>query len=682
MGHRLDPLLRPSSVAVIGASDNNDSMGEWSLRNLLKGGYRGDIYPVNPKYDEVQGVQCFSSIAELPEVPELFIFAVSDQWLETVLDQAIDAGAKAAVIMSTLYLDVDTDPPLRQRVQQKIRDAGLVVCGANGMGFYNVRDKVWACGFDSADHEGPGNVALISHSGSGMSGLIDSEQRLRINLAVSTGNELDATMDEYLDWVLDLPETRAVGLFIETARNPGGFRAALEKAAHKQIPIVAIKVGRTQKSAQLAVSHSGAIAGDEAAYEALFDKYGVQRVRDMDELATTLILFAELDRVGEGGLVTLHDSGGERQLMVDLAEQAGVPLTELGPDAVAELEGILDPELPAVNPLDAWSRGGPGSADQMANSLATMMKDPGTAIGAVVQDRAPYGVVYRIYLEYMRRGREASGKPVALVAARQGTGHDHIVAESTAAGYPILDSVPLFLRGVRALFDYRDFLARNDAPVGARLGTRPAAGAASAANGEAAALRLFAEFGLPVVPVKEINNEADATAENYPVVLKTAAPGVLHKSDVGGVVLNIDTEQQLREAYADMASRLGPQAIIAPMAEDGVEMMLGVKVDPQFGPVVLIGFGGVYAETLNDVQFALPPFNAARARRCVDRLKLRPLLDGQRGKPPADIEAFCETAARFSVLVDALRDELREVDVNPIIVHESGCTIVDALILT
>jgi acyl-CoA synthetase (NDP forming) len=679
VAHRLDPLLRPASVAVVGASENNDSIGEWSLKNLLKGGYPGDIYPINPKYDEVQGVKCYAGLADLPAAPDLVIFAVSDRWVEKVLDDAIEAGARAAVIMSTLFLDDDTLPPLKERVQKKIRDAGLVTCGANGMGFYNVRDNVWACGFDSSDHQGPGNVALISHSGSGMSGLIDSEERLRVNLAVSTGNELDATMDEYLDWVLDCEETRAVGLFVETARNPDGFQAALEKAAQKQIPVVAIKVGRTEKSAQLAVSHSGAMAGDDAAYDALFDKYGVQRVRDMDELATTLILFAELDRVGEGGLVTLHDSGGERQLMVDLADEAGVPLTELGAEAKAEIEGILDPELPAVNPLDAWSRGGPDSADQMANSLAAMMKDPGTAIGAVVQDRAPYGVVYRSYLEYMRRGHEASGKPVVLVAARQGTGHDEIVAESTAAGYPILDNVPLFLRGVRALFDYRDFLARNDDVVGA---ASPNGAAPRAAAGEAAALQLLADYGLPVVPVTAISNEAGAVATSYPVVLKTAVPGILHKSDVGGVVLNIESEERLRSEYAAMAKRLGPQAIIAPMVADGVEMMLGMRADPQFGPIVLIGFGGFYAETLRDVTYALPPFSAAHARRCVDRLQLRPMLDGQRGQPPADVGAFCEAAARFSVMVDTLRDNLSEVDVNPIIVHESGCTIVDALVVT
>lgn len=680
MAHRLDPLLRPRSVAVVGASADNDGMGEWSLKNLLKGGYEGDIYAVNPKYDEVQGVRCFSSLLDLPAAPDLVIFAVSDRWLEKVLDDATAAGAKAAVIMSTLFLDDDTSPPLRERVADKIRDAGLVVCGANGMGFYNVRDKVWGCGFDSSDHEGPGNVALISHSGAGMSGLIDCDERLRINLAVSTGNELDATMDEYLDFALDLPETKAVGLFVETARNPAGLRAALEKAARKRIPIVAIKVGRTKKSAELAVSHSGAMAGDDATYEALFDRYGVQRVTDMDELATTLILFAEWPRVGPGGLVTLHDSGGERQLMVDLADEAGMPLTELAPDTVAALEKILDPELPAINPLDAWSRGGPDSSDQMANSLAAMMKDPGAAIGAVVQNRAPYGKVYRDYLAYMQCGHTASGKPVALVAARQGTGQDDIAVTSTAEGFPVLDGVPTFLRGVRALFDYRDFLARENALVGARP-TKTADPSRRSVTNEASALRLLADFDLPVVPVSPITKESEAVADEYPVVLKTAVPGIAHKSHVGGVVLNIKSEDQLRAAYRDMADRLGPDALIAPMAGEGVEMLLGARTDPQFGPVVLVGFGGVHAETLRDVTFALPPFTAAHARHCVDRLQLRSMLDGQRGRPPADVDAFCDAAARFAAMVHDLKDEIREIDINPIIVHESGCTIVDALIV-
>jgi acyl-CoA synthetase (NDP forming) len=253
----------------------------------------------------------------------------------------------------------------------------MLVCGANGMGFYNVRDHVWTCGFDSTSHTAPGNIALISHSGSGMSGIIDCEERMRVNIAVSTGNELSVTMDEYLDFALDLPETRAVGLFIETARNPEGFRMALAKAADRGIPIVALKVGRTEKSAELAVSHSGVMAGVDATYEALFDRYGVQRARDQDEFTTMLIMFAEMYPVGAGGLVTLHDSGGERQLLVDLADDASVPLTALANETVAALKEVLDPELPAVNPLDAWSRGGPDAAENLTRCLTLMMQDPG-----------------------------------------------------------------------------------------------------------------------------------------------------------------------------------------------------------------------------------------------------------------------------------------------------------------
>ncbi len=689
MKHRLDPLLRPTSVAIVGASARAGSLGAWALKNLLTGGYTGRIYPVNPNYDELQGQACFASLGELPETPELVVFAVSDQRIEAALDEAIEAGVAAAVIQSTLFIDDDAEPPLRERMRRKIRDAGMLVCGANGMGFYNVRDRVWTCGFDSASHDAPGNVALISQSGSGMSGIIDCEERLRINVAVSTGNELSVTIDEYLDFVLDLPETRVVGLFIETARNPAGFQAALEKAAHRGIPVVALKVGRTEKSARLAVSHSGAMAGDDATYEALFDRYGVQRARDQDEFTTMLILFAELHPVGAGGLVTLHDSGGERQLLVDLAEEAGVPLTELTEETVAALEGVLDPELPAVNPLDAWSRGGPDASENITRCLTLMMQDPGTALAAVIHDRAPYGKIYETYLSYMQRARAESGKAVALVSARQGTGCDEAVVTSTHSGFPVLDGVSQFLAGVRALFAYRDFQLRET--VSPKPVDRAAVDAWQnrlAGGGtldEAGALSLLSDFGVASASALKANSAetliAAADEVGYPVVLKTAQAGILHKSDHGGVVLGIAEADQLLQVYESMRHRLGDDVLVSAMAPAGIEMILGVNRDPQFGPVIVIGFGGVLAETINDVQFALPPFDAAHARRCVDRLKLRPLLDGVRGAPPADIDAFCELAARFSEMAAALGDVLMEVDVNPLIVHTNGAVAVDGLVV-
>jgi len=673
----------------VGASNRLESVGGWALTNLVKGGFKGRIYPVNPRHSELQGYKCYAQLSNLPEVPELVVFGVGDHRLEAALDEAIAAGASAAVIQSTLVIDNDTEPFLKDRVQKKMLDAGVLACGANCMGFYNVRDHVWTCGFDSAMLEAPGNVALISHSGAGMSGIVDCEQRLRINLAVSSGNELTTTMDEYLDFALGLPETRAVGLFLETARNPDGFRAALSKAAQRRIPIVVLKVGRTEESAQLAVSHSGAIAGDDATYEALFDRYGVQRARDMDELTTMLIMFAELHPVGAGGLVSLHDSGGERQLMIDLADDANVPLTRLSADTVQKLEEVLDPELPAVNPLDGWSRGGPDAEEKMTRALTLMMKDENAALGVVTHDRGPDSQIYPGYLTYMQRAYAESAKPVALVSATQGTGCDDAVATSTHAGFPVLDGVARFLKGANALFDYRDFLLRGqfvaELPDGETVDRWRGRLETGETLDEFDAMQMLSDFGVRTTsPEAAAHEDAVIAAANrcgYPVVLKTAKPGLLHKSDQGGVIVGISDDEQLRQMYSIMQGRLGDEVLVAPVVESGVEMILGIKRDPQFGPVVILGLGGVLAETIADVQFAIPPFDAEHARRCIARLRLRPLLDGVRGASPVDVGAFSTLAEKFSVLAYALRDTLVEVDVNPVIVNESGAIAVDAWVV-
>lgn len=687
MAHRLDPLLRPKSIAIVGASRREHSLGQETLLNLSRGEFPGAIYPVNPRYEELAGLTCYPRLKGLPETPDLVIFCVGDNRVEQVLDDVIEIAVPAVSIMSPLVIDDDDTPNLKSRVEEKISDAGVIACGGNGMGFYNVRDRVWACGFDGRMHEPPGNVSLISHSGSGMCGIADCEERIRFNLAISTGNEIGVTMDEYLDFALEQPETRAVGLFVETTRQPEKFRAALQKANDKRIPIVAIKVGRTKKSALLAESHSGAIAGDDASYDALFDHYGVQRVHDMEELATTLILCAEFSPLGKGGLVTLHDSGGERQLMIDLADAEKVPLTEIGKNTISELEKVLDPELPAVNPLDGWSRGGTDASERMTQCLTILMQDPGVALGALVLDRAPDGRIYPSYINYMQRAHSESGKPVALVSARQGTGSDPLVVTTTHAGFPVLDGVSAFLVGVRALFSYRDFLLLErshppEAPVGAVEQWQ-----GKLANGrhldEAESSRMLRDFGITtnacVLAESESAVIAAAGVLDFPLVLKTASPGVEHKSGQAGVFLNLGTEEDLLAAYRDLHQRLGSRVLIASMIGAGVEMILGSKQDPQFGPIVLLGFGGTHAELYKDVAFGLPPFDAQWARKLLDRLKLRPLLDGMRGMNACNIDSFCDMAAKFSAMVHVLRDHLAEIDINPVIVGKNASIAVDAL---
>jgi acyl-CoA synthetase (NDP forming) len=690
MAHRLDPLLRPRSIAVLGATERAGTVGRHTIENLLKGGYEGRLYAVNPGRDAVQGVPCFASLDALPQPVEHVIFAISDTRIEAALEEVIAHGARAATLISTLVLANDREPPLRERVLARIRSSGLLVCGANGMGFYNFADGIWACGFRTRMHRRGGNVAYISHSGSGMCGIVDSDERIDFSLVVSTGQELAVAMDDYLDFALDQPETRAVGLFMETARNPAGLITAFEKARDRRIPIVALKVGRNEFSARLTVSHSGAIAGEDAVYDAIFDRYGVHRARDMDELATTLILFAQPHPVGNGGLVSIHDSGGERQLLIDLAEDHGVPLTRLSPASTAKLEALLDPGLPAVNPLDAWSTGGPDYHRTMKECFNTLMSDPEAAIGAVIHDRAPGGGIFADYLTYLRAGHGASGKPAFLVANRQGSGADPLVVEATREGFPVVDGMTSFLRGVRHLLDHRDFTARAraDAPVipPAALARMRARLADRRPFDENEALTLLADAGLPASAGTIVDSAsaaiAAARAIGYPVVLKTAKRGIDHKSELQGIHLALADDTAVEAAYRDLAQRIDARVLVAPMiSARGVEMLLGMIHDAQFGPIVLIGAGGVHVEALADAVYAVPPFDASDAARLVARLRIAPLLHSRRHPQPLALDEFYRAAARFSALAAALGGKIEEIDLNPVIVHADGCAIVDALIV-
>jgi len=689
--HYLDPLLRPNSIAVVGASERPDSVGLQTMENLLTGGYGGALYAVNPRYDSISGIPCYPDLASLPRKIDHAVLVVGDARIEGALDEVIAHGALAATMMSSLVLEDDTEPLLRERVHKKVLESGLLVCGANGMGFYNCADGVWVCGFDTRpNHVRGGNVTLISHSGSGMSGIIDCEERIDFNLAVSTGQELAVSMDQYMDYALEQPETKVIGLFMESARNPEGLQAAFRKADEKNVPVVVLKVGRTELSARLAVSHSGAIAGRDDAYQALFDRYGVQRVHDMDELTNAMIMFAQPHPVSDGSLVALHDSGGERQLLIDLADSMNVPMAHIETETESRLTELLDPGLPPVNPLDAWGAGGPDYHYVMQDCLAALMSDPGAAMGAVVHDRAPLSRVYTEYYEYMRRGHAASGKPVFLVSNRQGTGSDPSVVSVTREGFPVLDGLRSFLTGVRCLLDYRDFRSRThetmeqaDKSIVKQWVNRLKTGGIL---DEYESSRLLGDFGFPINPARLAIDETEVLSAadelGFPLVLKTAEPGILHKTDQDGVRLDIENENQLRTSYRDLASRLGNRVVVSPMVKaTGVEMVIGMVRDEQFGPLVMLGFGGINVETIRDVVYALPPFGKTAARRLVDSLQLRSLLDGLRNRSAVDIDAFCKAAAQFSLLAVSLGEYIDEVDVNPVIVHPHGCVAVDALLV-
>jgi acyl-CoA synthetase (NDP forming) len=678
---RLDKLLSPRSIAFVGASARPDTPGHDMMRMIRRGGFRGLVYAVNPNYREITGYTCVPSLADLPAAPDLAVLSVRNDRLEETLAQAVALGAGAAVIFASAVLPDDPDLPLRLAAL-----AGpMPICGPNCMGFYNDLDQVWICGFPSARKPQPGAIALIAHSGSVFGALCHNDPRLRFAFAVSPGQELTATVADYVDAALDRPAVKVIGLFIEAARDPPALRRALERAAAAAIPVVVLKVGRTEAAAAAALTHTGAIAGSDAAWDALFDQCGVIRVEDLDAFAATLQLLATGRRAGPGGLVTIHDSGGERELTIDLADRAGVAFAPLTDATRASIQARLDPGLVAANPLDAWGTG-KDFVPQFTASFTDLLADPGAALGFFCADFRDDYYLHAGFAEAAIAASATTAKPVACVTTYTQMRHDKIALHLSSHGVPVLDGTAPALAAARGALAWRDAQARGPDPLPALPPADRAAWRARLASGvplaEADALDLLAAWGIPVVPNYRAEREEDALAVPfaYPLVLKTAAPGIAHKSDVGGVKLNLCDEAALRAAYRDIAARLGPEVVIMPMLAPAPEIALGMVVDPQWGPLVVVSAGGVLIELLDDRAQALAPFGPATARRLIGRLRIAPLLAGYRGSPAADMDALALAISRFSILARDLADLVAEIDINPVLAGPA-ITGVDALII-
>ena len=681
----LRAMLEARSVAVVGASPRFETPGNYMVKQLIIGGFSGEVAAVNPKYDEVEGVACFAGLDELPFVPDLVLLGVGNRRLEEQMEEAARCGARGVVVFASALEDPPGDPPLTERLRSIAEEAGMAVCGANCMGFADVERGLRALAFEERADLEPGNVAWISHSGSAFSALLHAERGIRFNLAVSTGQELTTTMADYMLYALERESTRVISLFLETVRDPERFKLALATAAQRDVPVVALKVGRTHTSSRLVTAHSGALAGDDSAYEALFDAYGVARVGTLNEMADLVELLGAGRRAAPGGLAAILDSGGERAHLVDAAADLEVPLARPSEETLSDVAARLEPGLPAVNPLDAW-----GTDKDPYNIFVDCSRhladDPDTGAFAYVvdlhSDRAERGHAWAA-----QRVWASTDKPFAVVCSVTSAIQDSAAARLRSSGIPVLEDVTSGLRAFLHLFERRDASTLPSPtlpdPVPRETVRRwREALAAGEGLGGAHALEMLADYGVPVartVAATDLEGILAAAGRlGYPVALKTAAAS--HKTELGGVTLGIRDEDALEAAYSEMSSRLGPAVTVQEMVESGIEMALGVVHDPQFGPLVMVAAGGVLIETLGDRRLALPPLDEVRAAKLIDRLDARPVLDGVRGAPPADVNALARALSRLSLLTRDLGDLIGALDVNPVIVGPRGCVAVDALV--
>ena len=685
-------MLEARSVALVGASGRPGSLGARMVAEVRRSPAKPRIHLVNPRYQRLAGQPCHPSLADLPEPVDLVLLGVPDAALAGLLDLAARRGDRSAVIFGGAYETSPATSGLRARLATTAQAAGMALCGAGCMGFVNVAYGLRAVGYVEPDPLPAGPIALITHSGSVFSALLRTRRGLGFTLAVSPGQELVTPAAAYARYALSLPQTKVLGLVLETIRDPGQLQGVLTAAAVADIPVVLLTAGTSPAGQAMVTAHSGALAGQDGGWEALSRAYGVHRVADLAEMTDTLELFAIGRRAarplrpGGTGIATVHDSGLERAHIADLAEQAGVPFAAISGTTRQRLARVLAPGLDAANPLDMWGSGR-GAEQQLTESLAILADDPAVAAVALAVDLVTEPDGDRSYPQAALAAARRTSKPLAVLASIAAAVDQDVAAELRRDGIPVLEGTRTGLLALRHLIDHAGQPEGPGAP-----GPPPADPARrdrwlrELAAGEltgAALLGLLRDYGIPVTRAQQASTAgqalAAAAAIGYPVVLKTDQPGIAHKSDAGGVVLGIDGPERLAAAYTGLAGRLGPRVLVCETAAPGTELALVITSDPSLGPLVVAGAGGLLAEFLADRVVVLPPVDAALALRLIGQLRVARLLAGVRGQRPADLSAVAAAMASVSAIATDLGGRLAALDINPLICGPSGVIAVDAL---
>ena len=656
-------MLGARSVAVVGASPRQDSFGSRMVIEAQRGSAR--VHLVNPRYDRIGDLSCVPTLADLDDAVDLVLLGVPDTALVEQLESAVAVGARSAVLFGSAH-------GLREEIAATASGAGMALCGAGCMGFVNNALGVRALGYLEPDPLPAGGISMVTHSGSAFSTLLRARRGFGFRLAVSSGQELVTDTADYVDYALDDPETDVIALMMETPRAVKPLRQALLRAAAKDIPVVILTIGGSPRGRAMVAAHSGALAGEQAAWQAFCTATGAVHVSDLAEFTDTLELFSAGRAARGGGIATVHDSGAERALAADLAHELGVEFADLADDTLSAIGGLLDDGLVPTNPLDVWGTGA-DTRNLFGACLQAIVDDPGVGVTALAVDLVTEFDGDTAYADAVLDVAKRTDAPLAVMAS-VASAIDRAAAERLRDnGIPVLE-------GVRSGLAALGHLVRWPLPVDPPAGPTPAQ---HRIPEDASAFDVLAAYGVPVVESRFANSIeevlAAAEAVGYPVALKTTA--ALHKSDVGGVTLGLADEVALGVAYTAMAESLGSAVSVQRMVEDGVEVSIGFVRDDAFGPLVVVAAGGTLVELLADRAVAVPPVSRRGALRMLDELRIRPILAGWRGAPAVDLDALTDVVLRFSAIAMELGDVLDAVEANPVIASPRGAIAVDGLVI-
>lgn len=688
----LDALVRPRSVAIIGASDEPARIGGRPIAYMKERGFAGDLWPVNPKRATVQGLPAFASVDALPSAPDVAIIAVPADQVIPTLDTLGHKGCRAVIVFSAGFAEMDEAGEAQQeKLTAVARSHGIRMLGPNCLGLFNDAIRFYGT-FTASFEKGfpiPGRIGIASQSGAYGTHVFSAalDRGLGAPVVITTGNEAEVALGDVIGWMAQAPEVDVICAYAEGIRESEQFIAALELARRNRKPIVMMKVGRSQLGGAAAKSHTASIAGDDTVTQAVLDEFGVVRARTTEEMLD--IAYAATKRIypARNTLGVLTVSGGAGVLISDAAEQAGVAMPPM-PEAAQERLRSLVPFCAPRNPVDCTA--------QVTNNLPligefaeSVARDGGyTSILSFWTQTAASRSVGPSLQEQMRRVRAAYPDRLWVMSMLA----PNKVAEYEADGWVCFEDPSRAVNAIAAMGHFGAAFARAEQP--APTVPLPAVTLPEATPSEAVAKALLAAAGVPAVPEHACSDSEAAVAAaeqiGYPVVLKILSPDILHKSEIGGVLLDVADAAAVRQGFATLLERARHHApaariegvLVAKQIRGAVEMALGVFRDPVFGPVAMVGLGGIFIEVLKDVSFRRCPFDAAEAERMIRSLRGFPLLDGARGRPKADVAALARALSALSAFAAAAGPRLAGVDVNPLLVlpEGEGCFAADAVI--
>lgn len=701
---KMEYFFNPRTIAIIGASSDFRKPGGRSLNALQKRGYTGKIYPINPNSRELLGIPCYPKLADVPDEIDMAIISTPAHTVLEKLEQCVDKKVKATVVFTSGFAEAGPEgAALQQRMAELAQKNDLRILGPNCVGIVNLSKSVMACFANIVDLQPvyPMTFGFVTQSGAFGTMIFSQavESGVGFNAFVSVGNEADTEFADYLAYMLTNPETKLVGGYLEGAKDGTKLRRAAQTALELKKPVMIMKVGRTGAGARAASSHTGSLAGNDQVYDAFFRQMGIIRLEALSEL-TSFVIVHRSGRIPKGNNIgILSISGGAGVLMADRSESLGLGVPEFKGETRRRLESYLPPYGSAKNPVDLTATA-VSEPQMLGKCLKALVADENIHMIALAMGFMPHmaPVLAKDIIEVYN----STDKPIVLATYVFNPSEAvlHAIETIKSAGVPVLTDHLHAVGALKNLSWYagklRDFEKASAKTKTLKISPSAATIAkltSPAPLAEYEAKEILKDCGIAITRESLATSAAMAVrmarAVGYPVALKIQSPQIPHKTEAGGIRLNVRSDAQVRAAFKEIignARKFNPEAdihgvLVQEMAGDGLEIIVGTTRDPVFGHVVMFGLGGIFVEALKDISLRVAPVSRGDAKEMIREIRGYSMLQGMRGRPPVDFQALTDVILRVSKLVSDYGDAIEELDINPLLVFEKGVKALDALII-